>query len=121
MLDHVTANVGDIDQAKQFYSQALAPLGYSLAMEFEGGAGFGTGEGMADFWIGTRSERGATHVAFSAPNRAAVDAFYEAAMAAGGKDNGPPGLRPDYHDNFYAAYVHDADGNNVEAVTHRPE
>jgi catechol 2,3-dioxygenase-like lactoylglutathione lyase family enzyme len=67
MLDHVTANVGDIEQAKRFYSQALAPLGYSLAMEFEGGAGFGTGEGMADFWLGSSSERGATHVAFVAP------------------------------------------------------
>jgi len=121
MLDDVTANVGDLDQAKSFYAQALRPLGYSLAMEFEGGAGFGTGEGMADFWIGSSSERGATHVAFSAPDRAAVDEFYEAAMAAGGKDNGPPGLRPHYHENFYAAYVHDRDGNNIEAVTHRPE
>jgi catechol 2,3-dioxygenase-like lactoylglutathione lyase family enzyme len=121
MLDHVTANVGDLEQAKGFYSQALAPLGYSLAMEYEGGAGFGTGEGMPDFWIGSSSERGATHVAFNAANRAAVDAFYEAAVAAGGKDNGPPGLRPHYHENFYAAYVHDPDGNNIEAVTHRPE
>jgi catechol 2,3-dioxygenase-like lactoylglutathione lyase family enzyme len=121
MLDHVTANVGDLEQAKHFYSQALAPLGYSLAMEFEGGAGFGTGEGMADFWLGSSSERGASHVAVVAPERAAVDAFYEAAMAAGGKDNGPPGVRPHYHENFYAAYVHDLDGNNIEAVTHRPE
>ncbi|TML49284.1 MAG: VOC family protein [Actinobacteria bacterium] len=114
MLDHVTANVGDLERAKGFYSQALAPLGYSLQMEFEGGAGFGAGEGMADFWLGSSSERGATHVAFSAPNRAAVDAFHEAAMAAGGKDNGAPGLRPHYHEHFYAAYVHDPDGNNIE-------
>ena len=76
---------------------------------------------MTDFWIGSSSERGATHVAFSALSRAAVDAFHEAAMAAGGKDNGGPGLRPHYHENFYAAYVHDPDGNNIEAVTHRPE
>src|SRR6266480_251716 len=90
MLDHVTANVGDLEQAKRFYSAALAPLGYSMQMEFEGGAGFGAGEGMADFWVGSSSDRGATHVAFGAPDRAAVDAFYEAARAAGGKDNGPP-------------------------------
>ena len=121
MLDHVTANVGDLDQAKRFYTQALAPLGYSLQMEFEGGAGFGAGNGMSDFWIGSSAERGATHVAFSANDRTTVDAFYEAAMAAGGKDNGPPGLRPHYHESFYAAYVHDPDGNNIEAVSHRPE
>jgi catechol 2,3-dioxygenase-like lactoylglutathione lyase family enzyme len=121
MIDHVTADVSDFSKAKDFYAQALAPLGYSLQMEFEGSAGFGTGEGIPGFWIGSSSERGATHVAFSAPDRAAVDSFYEAAMAAGGNDNGPPGLRPDYHETYYAAYVHDADGNNIEAVTHRPE
>ncbi len=121
MLDHVTANVSDPKRAKGFYSQALAPLGYSMKMEFEGGAGFGTGGGMSDFWIGSSPERGATHVAFGATDRATVDAFYEAAIAAGGKDNGAPGLRPHYHESFYAAYVHDPDGNNVEAVTHRPE
>jgi catechol 2,3-dioxygenase-like lactoylglutathione lyase family enzyme len=121
MLDHVTANVGDIDSAKEFYGKALEPLGYKLAMEFPGAAGFGSGEGIPDFWLGSSGERGATHVAFSAPDRKAVDAFYEAATAAGGKDNGAPGLRPQYHETYYAAYVHDADGNNIEAVTHRPE
>jgi catechol 2,3-dioxygenase-like lactoylglutathione lyase family enzyme len=121
MIDHVTANVSDFDQAKSFYSQALEPLGYSVQMEFPGGAGFGTGEGIPDFWIGSNEERGATHVAFNAEDRATVDAFYEAAMSAGGKDNGAPGLRPHYHENFYAAYVHDADGNNIEAVCHKPE
>ena len=120
MIDHVTANVSDFSAAKDFYTQALAPLGYSMQMEFEEAAGFGTGEGIPDFWIGSSSDRGATHVAFSAPDRATVDSFYEAAIAAGGKDNGPPGLR-DYHDTYYAAYVHDAAGNNIEAVTHRPE
>jgi len=85
MLDHVTANVGDFDAAKRFYAQALGPLGYSLQMEFEGGAGFGSGEGIPDFWIGSSDERGATHVAFNAGDRSAVDAFYEAAMAGGGK------------------------------------
>ena len=121
MIDHVTANVTDFQQAKRFYEQALAPLGYSLQMEFEGAAGFGTGEGIPDFWIGSSSERGATHVAFSAGDRASVDKFYEAAIAAGGQDNGPPGLRPDFHETYYAAYVHDADRNNIEAVSHRPE
>src|SRR5262245_27143460 len=121
MIDHVTANVGDIDKAKEFYGKALEPLVYKLAMEFPGAAGFGSGEGIPDFWLGSSEDRGATHVALSAPSRAAVDAFYEAAMAAGGKDNGAPGLRPHYHETYYAAYVHDADGNNIEAVTHRPE
>lgn len=121
MIDHVTANVGDFERAKRFYEQALAPLGYSLRMEFEGAAGFGAAEGIPAFWIGSSAERGATHVAFSAPDRAAVDKFHEAAIAAGGQDNGAPGLRPHYHETYYAAFVHDADGNNIEAVSHRPE
>jgi catechol 2,3-dioxygenase-like lactoylglutathione lyase family enzyme len=121
MIDHVTANVSDFEQAKEFYAKSLAPLGYSVQIELEGVAGFGTGEGMADFWIGSSSERGATHVAFTASDRAAVDAFFEAATAAGGKDNGAPGVRAHYHESYYAAYVHDADGNNVEAVCHRPD
>jgi len=121
MIDHVTANVGDFQQAKRFYEQALAPLGYSVQMEFENAAGFGTGEGIPDFWISSSPERGATHVALSAADRAAVDGFHEAAMAAGAKDNGAPGVRADYHENYYAAYVHDPDGNNIEAVSHRPE
>ena len=121
MIDHVTANVGDLDTAKGFYAKALEPLGYSVQMEFESAAGFGTGEGIPDFWIGTSSDRGATHVAFTAADRAAVDAFFEAAISAGGKDNGGPGLRPHYHETYYAAYVQDADGNNIEAVCHKPE
>ena len=121
MIDHVTVNVGDLDSAKDFYSKALEPLGYTLAMEFPGAAGFGNTQGIPDFWLGSHEERGATHVAVNAPSRAAVDAFYEAAMGAGGKDNGAPGLRPHYHETYYAAYVYDADGNNIEAVTHRPE
>jgi catechol 2,3-dioxygenase-like lactoylglutathione lyase family enzyme len=120
MIDHVTANVGDFAEAKSFYERALGPLGYSLRMEFDGAAGFGTGEGIPDFWIGSSDERGATHVAFSAADRAAVDAFYEAAIAAGGRDNGPPGVRAHYHESYYAAYVHDASGNNIEAVCHTP-
>jgi catechol 2,3-dioxygenase-like lactoylglutathione lyase family enzyme len=121
MIDHVTANVTDFDAAKSFYQRALAPLGYSMQAEFEGAAGFGTGEGIPDFWIGSSSGRGATHIAFSANDRAAVDTFYKAAREAGGTDNGSPGVRSHYHENYYAAYVHDMDGNNVEAVCHRPE
>ena len=121
MIDHIGFPVSDYARSKAFYEKALAPLGYSLQMEFEGAAGFGSGEGIPDFWIGSSEERGATHVAFSASDRAAVDAFYEAATAAGGKDNGAPGLRPHYHETYYAAYVHDADGNNIEAVCHSPE
>ena len=121
MIDHVTANVADFERGKAFYERALEPLGYSLRMEFPGAAGFGAADGMPDFWIGSSDERGATHVAFSAADRAAVDAFHEAALAAGGTDNGAPGLRPHYHETFYAAFVHDPDGNNLEAVCHRPE
>ena len=121
MIDHVTADVSDFARAKRFYEQALAPLGYSLQMEFDGAAGFGSGQGMPDFWIGSSDERSATHVAFTANDRAAVDTFHQRALAAGGQDNGPPGLRPHYHESYYAAFVHDADGNNIEAVCHRPE
>ncbi len=121
MIDHVMANVDDLDAAKAFYAEALAPLGYSVQMEVEGAAaGFGTGKGIPAFWIGNREGRGATHVAFAAPDRAAVDAFYSAAVRAGGSDNGAPGLRPELHENYYAAFVHDASGNNVEAVCHLP-
>jgi catechol 2,3-dioxygenase-like lactoylglutathione lyase family enzyme len=120
MIDHVTANVSDLEQAKTFYAHALAPLGYSISMEFPGAAGFGSSEGIPDFWIGTREERGATHVAFTANDRASVDAFFAAATSAGGTDNGAPGVRPHYHENYYAAFVHDADGNNIEAVCHQP-
>jgi catechol 2,3-dioxygenase-like lactoylglutathione lyase family enzyme len=121
MIDHVTANVDDLDAAKTFYAAALAPLGYSVQMEFEGAAaGFGTGEGIPDFWISNREGRGATHVAFAAKDRATVDAFHSAALGAGGSDNGTPGLRPELHETYYAAFVHDASGNNIEAVCHLP-
>ena len=121
MIDHVTANVGDFGHAKRFYGQALGPLGYSMQMEFPDAAGFGTGKGIPDFWISSNPERGATHVAFTAPDRAAVDAFHAAALAAGGADNGAPGIRAHYHETYYAAFVHDPYGNNLEAVTHRPD
>ena len=116
MIDHVTANVSDFEQAKRFYGQALAPLGYSVQTEFPDAAGFGTGEGIPDFWIGSSPERGATHVAFSASDRATVDGFHDAAMAAGETDNGPPGVRAHYHESYYAAYVHDPESSSTLVI-----
>jgi len=120
MIDHISVSVRDFDASKKFYAAALAPLGYQVQMEFPGVAGFGDSR-KPDFWIGVNAEmRAPTHVAFTSPDRATVDAFYRAAIAAGGKDNGAPGLRPQYHPNYYGAFVLDLDGNNVEAVCHTP-
>lgn len=127
MIDHIGFPVSDYERSKAFYEKALAPLGYTLIMEVEQeiekgflAAGFG-GEGNPDFWIGGEGglER-ALHVAILAKNRQAVDAFYKAALAAGGRDNGAPGLRPRYHANYYAAFVLDPDGHNIESVCHAP-
>jgi catechol 2,3-dioxygenase-like lactoylglutathione lyase family enzyme len=128
MLDHIGLAVADFDQARAFYRAALKPLGLGVVMEVTaeeaGGdahAGFGD-EGKPFFWIGTGAKpKGGAHVAFAAQTRADVDAFYAAAIAAGGRDNGAPGLRPHYHPNYYGAFVYDPDGNNIEAVCHRPE
>ena len=129
MIDHIGFAVSDYVRAKAFYETALAPLGYTLVMEVsaqdnESGypaAGFGVG-GKPDFWIGGEGKLDKPlHVAVVAKDRAAVDAFYQAAMAAGAKDNGAPGLRPHYHPNYYAAFVRDLDGHNIEAVCHAPE
>ncbi|MCC6556248.1 MAG: VOC family protein [Polyangiaceae bacterium] len=119
MIDHIGLSVRDIEASKRFYTAALAPLGYKLLMEFPGGAGFGGPDGKPDFWIGTaRSETiGTAHVAFAA-DHPTVDAFHAAALAAGGKDNGAPGLRPEYHPAYYGAFVLDPDGHNIEAVSH---
>jgi catechol 2,3-dioxygenase-like lactoylglutathione lyase family enzyme len=124
MLDHIGFPVSDYARSKAFYTTALAPLGYVLVMEVSQtendhpAAGFGA-DGKPDFWIG--GEGGLNrrlHVAFAAKDRAAVDAFYRAAIAAGGTHNGAPGLRPHYHPNYYGAFVLDPDGHNVEAVCH---
>ena len=124
MIDHVGLSVVDFRRSKEFYRKALEPLGYGLIMEFADGpgvAGFGAG-GKPDFWIdGAGKASPKLHVAIGAANRAQVDAFYRAAIAAGGTDNGKPGLRPEYHENYYGAFVLDPDGHNIEAVTHLPE
>jgi catechol 2,3-dioxygenase-like lactoylglutathione lyase family enzyme len=126
MIDHVGFSVLDYARAKDFYQRALAPLGYRLVMEVttqqsgKPAAGFGA-EGKPDFWIGGEGKLDLpVHIAIAAKDRAAVDAFYRAALAAGGSDNGSPGLRPHYHPNYYAAFVLDPDGHNVEAVCHAP-
>ena len=120
-LDHVGLDVSDYEASKAFYEPALAPLGITLMMEpIEGIGGFGAE--FPFFWIGQR-ERGpdsGTHVAFRTESRDTVDAFHAAAVAAGGKDNGGPGLREIYHPHYYGAFVLDPDGNNVEAVCHNP-
>lgn len=120
MLDHIGLAVSDVAQSKRFFQAALAPLEYQILMDFGEAIGMGN-SGTPDFWIAQGKVANPTHVAFSAPNRATVAAFYKAAMAAGGRDNGAPGLRTQYHANYYGAFVHDPDGNNIEAVCHQPE
>jgi catechol 2,3-dioxygenase-like lactoylglutathione lyase family enzyme len=120
MLDHIGLKVRDVPASKAFYTQALAPLGYAVMMEWEGGVGLAAA-GKPDFWLGQGEPNGGVHVAFASPDRKTVDAFHRAALAAGGQDNGAPGLRPHYHPNYYGAFVFDPDGNNIEAVCHTAE
>ena len=120
MFDHVGINVRDYRASRAFYEQALAPLGYTVAMAFDEwkACGFGT-DGKPTFWISEREPVGTgSHIAFTADDRATVDAFHAAALAAGGVDNGAPGIREHYHANYYGAFMYDLDGNNVEAVCH---
>ena len=129
IIDHVGCNVSDYARAKAFYDKAFAPLGISLLMEFGPIGGYGR-DGKPDFWIVAGPSRfqkpeqlkviTPIHVCLRARSRAEVDAFYQAALAAGGKDNGPPGIRAEYHANYYGAFVLDPDGHNVEAVFHGP-
>jgi len=128
MIDHLGINVADFDASKAFYDKAMAPLGASLLhmvpSEYTGGAKVGGyGRDRPVFWLSDQAaeQKSTQHVAFTARSRAEVDAFHAAALAAGGKDNGGPGLRPHYHPDYYGAYVFDPDGNNVEAVCHAPE
>ena len=119
MLDHISLRVGDMMRATEFYRAALAPVGYKVAMEFPNFVGMGD-EGMPDFWITPTDKAGSgTHIAFRT-DRARVDAFHAAALAAGGVDNGAPGVRTDYHPHYYAAFVIDPEGNNIEVVCHDP-
>ena len=119
MLDHVSLRVQDFPRALAFYKAALAPIGYAVAMEVPGGAGLGE-PGKPDLWISlTEKLPHPTHLAFRT-SRARVDAFHAAALAAGGTDNGAPGVRADYHPHYYAAFVIDPEGNNIEVVCHDP-
>ena len=129
MLDHIGIATSDIRRSEAFYAAALAPLNITKLHEYgpdksdSGSTAIGFGNDMKPFfWIGDQKRVGeGTHVAFTAPDRASVDAFYKAAIAAGGRDFGAPGLRPKYHPNYYGAFVLDPDGINVEAVCHLPE
>lgn len=127
MIDHIGVVVSNYARSVEFYRRALAPLGHRVLHEVsaeESGNGPFCGFGVPprpDFWISPGfPNRPSLHVAFTAADRASVDAFYAAAIAAGGRDNGPPGLRPHYHPDYYGAFVHDPDGHNIEAVCHAP-
>jgi catechol 2,3-dioxygenase-like lactoylglutathione lyase family enzyme len=127
-IDHTSLSVSDFAAAKAFYTAALKPLGMTVLMEFPKAvtgnvdvAGLGS-NGKPFFWLAAAGKTTPQiHIAFAAASRAEVDAFYKAAIAAGGKDNGPPGIRAIYHPTYYGAFVLDADGHNVEAVCHKPE
>ncbi len=128
MIDHTGVAVSDFEKSKAFYNTSLAAIGYALIMELPASvtghadvAGFGEPP-KPDFWINSGSPNvPPIHIAFRVQSRAIVDAFYKAAIAAGGTDNGAPGLRPHYHPNYYGAFVRDPDGHNIEAVCHEAE
>jgi len=124
ILDHVGVKVSDVDRSVAFYREALGTLGIEVLMDFTVGneryVGFGIDK--PDFWISSgRPLRGETHVAFTAASRSEVQSFHSVALSMGGRDNGTPGVRAHYHPEYYAAFVLDPDGNNVEAVCHKPE
>jgi len=123
MLDHVSAKVSDVPAAKTFYEQVLEPLGVKLMMDGaeEGWCGFGTGPGMPQFWITNTEGRGAAHFAFSAPDHATSTPSTRPRSPRAARTTVHPRCAPHYHENYYGAFVHDADGNNIEAVCHRPE
>lgn len=121
MLDHIIISVSDLASSKAFYEQALAPLGYTVVFDFPGGCGLGVLE-KPDFFIKQgESVTPKIHVAFTSRDREVVDQVHAAALAAGGTDNGAPGLREEYHPDYYGAFFHDPDGHNIEAVCHRPQ
>ena len=128
MIDHTGVIVSDLNRSKVFYQKALAPMGYKLMMEFPADvtgtvdvAGFGVPP-KPDFWLSSgKPNKQGSHIAFRAENHSQVKEFYKAALAAGGKDNGAPGPRPHYHENYFGAFVLDPDGHNIEAVCHDPQ
>jgi len=121
IIDHIGLAVKDFTISVEFYSKCLAPLRIEKVMVYETWAGFGR-DGKPEFWFGGDSQvQLPMHIAFAAENRSQVDEFYRAALAAGAKDNGKPGLRPEYHPDYYGAFVIDVNGHNLEAVCHRPE
>jgi catechol 2,3-dioxygenase-like lactoylglutathione lyase family enzyme len=121
ILDHIGLGVTDAQRSKAFYTKALAPLGIGVIMEGHGHVGMGKGR-KPEFWFGAQDMAPSpVHVAFAVEDRAQVRAFYAAALAAGGRDNGPPGVRAIYHPDYYGAFVLDPDGHNIEAVCHKPE
>ena len=121
MIDHASAAVSDLEKSKPLYTAMLAPLGYELKMDLPdyGAAGYGTGD-RSDFWLGKKEGATDVHVAFIANSKEEVDAFHAAGLAAGGEDNGAPGYRTDYAPGYYAAFIHDFDKNNIEAVFRDP-
>ena len=119
MIDNVSVRVQDFSRLLAFFREALAPIGYQVIMEYPGAVGLGA-DGKPDLWLmQTEQPINPTHVALVAP-REKIDAFHSAAIFAGGVDNGPPGLRADYHPHYYAAFVRDPEGNNIEVVWHLP-
>ena len=118
MIDHVSVRVQDLPRLMAFYREALAPIGYRVLMEYPGAIGLGAA-GKPDLWLmQTDRTLNPTHVAISALSRQGIDAFHAAGLTSGGTDNGPPGLRLDYHPNYYAAFILDPEGNNIEVVSH---
>lgn len=121
VIDHIGINIINYEKSKAFYTRVLKTLNIELVMEVKGWAGMGA-EGKPDFWFGEGEQaQSPMHLAFVAPNRAAVDAFYKEALKEGAQDNGAPGLRPEYHPDYYGAFVIDLNGHNLEAVCHSPE
>lgn len=118
---HTAVNISDWERARRFYEELLGTLGYRIVYEEEGALAYFADHRGLDFGIGRREPVGGAHVAFECHDREAVNQFYEVALAAGGRDNGAPGLRTQYDASYYAAYVLDPDGNNIEGVCHRPQ
>jgi len=121
VFDHIGIGVSNLETSEAFFLQALAPLGIGIVMDFSHAVGLGRRQ-KPSFWLGATDDKPVPlHIAFAAEDRRQVDAFYHSALAAGGKDNGSPGIRHHYHPNYYAGFVIGPDGHNVEAVCHRAE